>query len=319
MNILHEKTFLFIEELRKELPDLLYHVRQKNTHDRLDHRLWFQGREDYAFVGLYIASGHHNHTRSVGIVFGLESGELTATINVVFPGENDRALLKFYDHITNDEIEFQKIRDTKYVYRLNTGNLKSEVHNFLVNIKPKWDRKAMNLGLERIIITREYFLKHFAKIERRRESYKLSQNTIDPNETEREGLVNCRVGQGAYRVALLKKWGYRCAVTGCNVTQILIASHIKAWKDSSDFERHDVDNEILLSPNLDALFDRHLISFRSSGQILISSRIEQNEFNSLGINTNMKIKVDDGIKKYVVEHRRLYREKELVMHHEKSD
>ena len=55
----------------------------------------------------------------------------------------------------------------------------------------------------------------------------------------------------------------------------MIASHIVPWKDSSDQERRDVNNGILLSPTYDALFDKHLISFDDTGSIIISSKIKK--------------------------------------------
>lgn len=104
-----------------------------------------------------------------------------------------------------------------------------------------------------------------------------------PNITERQGLVISRVGQGAYRKSILHRWHYKCAVTGFDKIQILIASHIVSWKDSSDFERHDVNNGILLSPTYDALFDRSLISFDDQGKIILSTTIERNAYNQIGV------------------------------------
>ena len=87
----------------------------------------------------------------------------------------------------------------------------------------------------------------------------------------------------------------------------MIASHIVPWKDSSDEERRDVNNGILLSPTYDALFDKHLISFDDSGSIIISSKIK-NLVNLLGIDPNAKVKVDDDMKNYLTRHREQFRE-----------
>ena len=62
-------------------------------------------------------------------------------------------------------------------------------------------------------------------------------------------------------------------MTGCNLEEILIASHIVPWKDCTDEERLDVDNGLLLSPNYDALFDKHLISFDEDGKLIGSNTI----------------------------------------------
>ncbi len=90
--------------------------------------------------------------------------------------------------------------------------------------------------------------------------------------TEIERLVRQRVGQDVFREALMKYWGGACAVTGIVVPEVLRASHCKPWAEcESDSERLDVYNGLLLSANLDALFDRGLITFDDAGGILISS------------------------------------------------
>lgn len=111
-----------------------------------------------------------------------------------------------------------------------------------------------------------------------------------PNETERRGLVTSRVGQGAYRKRIIHRWEYKCAVTGFDKLDILIASHIVPWSSANDNERLDVHNGILLSPTYDALFDRHLISFENSGRIILSERIESNAYHKIGVTGSEKIK-----------------------------
>ena len=45
------------------------------------------------------------------------------------------------------------------------------------------------------------------------------------------------------------------------IKSILISSHILPWSQCNDEQKLDVDNGILLSPNVDSLFDKYLISF----------------------------------------------------------
>ncbi len=124
-----------------------------------------------------------------------------------------------------------------------------------------------------------------------------------PNYTERKGLVTSRVGQGYYRQEILKKWDGKCSVTNCQISDILISSHIKSWRDSNDSERLDPDNGILLSPSVDSLFDKHLISFVDDGSMVVSSKITEADLNSIGLSSDMKIKVTEGMKKYLAYHR----------------
>jgi len=110
-----------------------------------------------------------------------------------------------------------------------------------------------------------------------------------PNTTERKGLVTSRVGQGAYRKRIIHRWEYKCAVTGFDKLDVLIASHILPWASANDNERLDVHNGILLSPTYDALFDRHLISFENSGKIILSDSIEAQAYNKIGVTGQEKI------------------------------
>lgn len=74
-------------------------------------------------------------------------------------------------------------------------------------------------------------------------------------ETVRIALANARVGQGGYRKRMLKLWGEQCAVTRCSIEKVLVASHAKPWAESTNFERLDEYNGLLLSASIDKLFD----------------------------------------------------------------
>ena len=128
-----------------------------------------------------------------------------------------------------------------------------------------------------------------------------------PTKTERKGLVTSRVGQGWYRQELLSKFGSKCAVTKSSLEEILVASHIVPWRDSSDDEKLDPNNGILLSPNYDALFDKHFISFDDSGNIIISSVLSSSQVSSLGISTAAQIEVSELMKPYLARHRKKLR------------
>lgn len=118
--------------------------------------------------------------------------------------------------------------------------------------------------------------------------------------TESMNLVKCRLGQGTFREALIDYWK-GCSVTSFKNLGLLIASHIKPWNVSSNEERIDLYNGLLLIPNLDKLFDKGYISFDNNGKILISSLL--NDYESLGINLEMKIEIIDKHKVYLEYHR----------------
>lgn len=127
---------------------------------------------------------------------------------------------------------------------------------------------------------------------------------VPPNSTERKGLVTSRVGQGAYRKRIIHRWEYKCAVTGFSKLDILIASHIVPWADSTDNERLDVHNGLLLSPTYDALFDRHLISFENDGKIILSDSIDFNAYRKIGVTGKEQIgKISTNNHRYLEKHR----------------
>jgi predicted restriction endonuclease len=109
--------------------------------------------------------------------------------------------------------------------------------------------------------------------------------------TEVERMVRQRVGQQAYRQAMLDYWGGACAVTGLALPQALRASHAKPWAEcESDAQRLDVFNGFLLSANLDVLFDSFLISFAGSGELLVSTAISAFDQQKLGLGAGMRLR-----------------------------
>ncbi len=119
-------------------------------------------------------------------------------------------------------------------------------------------------------------------------------------ETDKVTLIKSRIGQGEFRTSLLNYWK-GCAVTRYKTPSMLIASHIKPWRDSNNQERLDTYNGLLLTPNLDKAFDSGFISFDSKGKILISNFFESPKV--LGIEDGMKIKFENAHQSYLEYHR----------------
>ncbi|MBI3145217.1 MAG: HNH endonuclease [Pseudogulbenkiania sp.] len=108
----------------------------------------------------------------------------------------------------------------------------------------------------------------------------------DRESTLKSQLVLARVGQGVFRSRLLKIENC-CRVTGVSNITMLIASHIKPWRFSNDFERLDGNNGLLLSPHVDRLFDRGYISFADRGGILVADDQALTMMDSWSIDPNM--------------------------------
>ncbi|KZY10565.1 hypothetical protein A3724_02330, partial [Alcanivorax sp. HI0033] len=116
------------------------------------------------------------------------------------------------------------------------------------------------------------------------------------SETERSTLRTTRLGHGKFREGLVGYWR-GCAITQYPDVRLLIASHIKPWREADNKERLDPYNGLLLVPNLDKVFDRQLISFDRGGRILISSHLE--DPGRLGIHKDMVVKLDDSHQQYL--------------------
>jgi putative restriction endonuclease len=95
------------------------------------------------------------------------------------------------------------------------------------------------------------------------------QSRSDIGAVEKYQLVLSRVGQGQYRNKL-EQHEAGCRITGITDGRFLTASHIKPWSKSSDFEKLDGNNGLLLSPHVDRLFDRGYITFEDSGELILS-------------------------------------------------
>ena len=126
-----------------------------------------------------------------------------------------------------------------------------------------------------------------------------------PRTTEAERLVIERVGQNVFRAGLLEYWEGRCAISGLSVPPLLRASHIKPWsRCTTDAERLDVFNGLVLAPNLDAAFDCGLITVADDGAVLVSDELSPVDRGRLGLDGEMRVyRLDFGHRAYLAFHR----------------
>lgn len=113
-------------------------------------------------------------------------------------------------------------------------------------------------------------------------------NRKDIPETEKQQLVMSRRGQGLFRsrVSLIES---ACRITGVSTKSYLRASHIKPWKKSNDTEKLDGNNGLMLSPHVDYLFDKGLISFADNGDLLVSSRLDSQVIKAWNIPIDINV------------------------------
>lgn len=127
---------------------------------------------------------------------------------------------------------------------------------------------------------------------------------VPPVDTKVKREIECRLGQGQYRTKLIEIWG-KCSVTEFERVDLLVASHIKPWSLSTPSERVDPFNGLLLTPNLDKLFDRGYISFKNSGEIIISRLLTESDLMRLNISKSLHLyKIESNINCYLEFHRK---------------
>lgn len=135
------------------------------------------------------------------------------------------------------------------------------------------------------------------------EDIALIEQSAEVAETTREALIDARLGQGKFRQDLIQRFGRACAVTGCSFLPLLRASHIKPWSESTNAERLDPDNGLLLTANLDALFDRGLISFSDKGELIRSQQLPYDVLAHLGPLTKLPLSLSAEQRGYLKHHR----------------
>lgn len=130
----------------------------------------------------------------------------------------------------------------------------------------------------------------------------LKSKIANLSNTEQETVIKTRVGQGYFRDLLINKYSCKCALCNISTEAMLRASHIKSWKQSTDAEKLDENNGLLLCAHHDALFDKHLITFDNSGNVQISPTLSTQEQMDLGLTTLPSIAVTPAMLPYLAVH-----------------
>jgi hypothetical protein len=105
---------------------------------------------------------------------------------------------------------------------------------------------------------------------------------------EKQNLVKSRRGQGIFRHNVLNR-EKQCRVTKITDPDHLRASHIKPWSKSTDTEKLDGNNGLMLAPHVDHLFDKGWITFTGNGDIILSPHCHPDIFAAFGISGEMNV------------------------------
>jgi putative restriction endonuclease len=87
----------------------------------------------------------------------------------------------------------------------------------------------------------------------------------------RLSTTKARVHQGFFRSAVLSAYNKKCCVTGLNIPSLLIASHIKPWRDSDpNTERTNPCNGLSLNALHHEAFDNGIFTIDTDYRIIVS-------------------------------------------------
>ncbi|NGM86998.1 HNH endonuclease [Parapusillimonas sp. SGNA-6] len=139
------------------------------------------------------------------------------------------------------------------------------------------------------------------------EEHELNQVQKDTtlDETERQAIILARRGQGLFKKRVMAV-EHACRITGVNREEHLRASHCKPWRDANNEERLDGENGLLLTPNMDHLFDRGFIGFDDNGQTIVSPVAHHESLIRMGLDPKHPPSVgafSTGQRKYLQFHR----------------
>lgn len=139
--------------------------------------------------------------------------------------------------------------------------------------QPYWDEFANDQ--ERLLFESERILAELqgTTVEQKFKAALLDINDYSGEEKIRE--VATRVNQYIFREKILSNYEYKCALTGIDIPQLLVASHIIPWSVNKE-ERLNPANGICLSSLYDSAFDRGLIGFDKNYKVVLSDRLQEN-------------------------------------------
>jgi len=94
--------------------------------------------------------------------------------------------------------------------------------------------------------------------------------------TQKQALTTLRRHQGFFRRVVLASYGSRCCIPSLPIPELLRASHIVPWSESSE-HRLNPRNGLCLAATFDAAFDRGLITFDDKYRLVIVRRLREFE------------------------------------------
>jgi putative restriction endonuclease len=135
-------------------------------------------------------------------------------------------------------------------------------------VEPIWNE--FNNNKEDLLFESEKIL---ADLEKQTIEYKFAEILSGTENLKGETKVRevkTRVNQNVFRQIVLANYNRKCAITGIDIPDLLVASHIIPWSQNEE-ERLNPENGICLSALYDRAYDKGLIGISEKYQLLIST------------------------------------------------
>lgn len=139
-------------------------------------------------------------------------------------------------------------------------------------VKPIWDEFFHNQ--EELVFLSEKILaqKENTSIENKYKEILFDLKDLKGETKIRE--VKTRVNQSVFREMVLANYTTKCAITGIDLPQLLLASHILPWSKNEE-HRLNPENGICLSALYDKAFDKGIIGINKNYEVILSSTLKK--------------------------------------------
>ena len=106
----------------------------------------------------------------------------------------------------------------------------------------------------------------------------LDITTQDLEGKEKSAVIKQRINQSVFRSMILANYEEKCAITGINIPDLLVAGHIIPWSASTPQQKLNPENGICLSALYDKAYDKGLITISPDDYtIILSSALREYE------------------------------------------
>ena len=102
---------------------------------------------------------------------------------------------------------------------------------------------------------------------------------VDYSGSDVLAMTKRRQGQRLFRDAVFTAYQSRCCITDIADSRLLIASHIKPWREDKA-NRLNPSNGLCLSALADRAFDQGMISFSDNYEVLVSTSLKEQSGNT---------------------------------------